>query len=45
VQSGNTIEEQVYLYESIKPLFANKPLMIVINKVDTVKLDEFDERH
>ncbi|KAG5677307.1 hypothetical protein PVAND_007076 [Polypedilum vanderplanki] len=40
---GHTLEEQVHLYESIKPLFANKPLMIVINKVDIIKLDELDE--
>lgn len=43
-QCGNTLEEQVHLYESIKPLFANKPLMIVINKIDIIKLDELDER-
>jgi nucleolar GTP-binding protein len=43
-QCGNTIEEQVNLYESIKPLFANKPLMVIINKIDIVKLDELDER-
>lgn len=43
-QCGNTLEEQIHLYESIKPLFANKPLMIIINKIDIVKLDELDER-
>jgi nucleolar GTP-binding protein len=43
-QCGNTLEEQVHLYESIKPLFANKPLMVVINKTDILKLDELDER-
>lgn len=42
-QCGHTIEEQVRLFESIKPLFANKPLMIVLNKVDIIKLDELDE--
>lgn len=31
---------QVKLYESIKPLFANKPLIIVANKTDIVSLDE-----
>ncbi|KRT85155.1 50S ribosome-binding GTPase, partial [Oryctes borbonicus] len=39
-QCGHTLEEQVMLYESIKPLFANKPLIIVANKTDIVKLDE-----
>lgn len=42
-QCGHTLEEQVRLFESIKPLFANKPLMIVMNKVDIVKLDELDD--
>lgn len=31
---------QVKLFESIKPLFANKPLIIVVNKTDIMKLDE-----
>lgn len=31
---------QVKLYESIKPLFTNKPLMVVLNKVDVTRLDE-----
>lgn len=31
---------QVKLFESIKPLFTNKPLIIVMNKVDIVHLDE-----
>lgn len=42
-QCGHTIEEQVHLFESIKPLFANKPLLMVINKVDIIKLEELDE--
>ncbi|KAL6259025.1 hypothetical protein P5V15_008947 [Pogonomyrmex californicus] len=39
-QCGHTLEEQVKLFESIKPLFANKPLIIVMNKADIVRLDE-----
>lgn len=39
-QCGHTLEEQVKLFESIKPLFTNKPLIIVANKIDIVKLDE-----
>lgn len=41
-QCGQTLQEQVHLFESIKPLFANKPLMIVLNKVDILKIDELD---
>lgn len=39
-QCGHTLEEQVSLFESIKPLFANKPLLVVMNKVDVQDLDE-----
>ncbi|CAO1316595.1 unnamed protein product [Diamesa tonsa] len=42
-QCGQTLEEQVHLYESIKPLFANKPLMVVMNKTDILRLDDLDE--
>lgn len=28
------------LFESIKPLFANKPLTVVANKADILRLDE-----
>lgn len=28
------------LFESIKPLFSNKPLMLVVNKVDILRLEE-----
>lgn len=31
---------QVKLFESIKPLFMNKPLVIVLNKADIVRLQE-----
>ncbi|XP_043285686.1 nucleolar GTP-binding protein 1 [Venturia canescens] len=39
-QCGHSLEEQVKLYESIKPLFTNKPLMVVLNKVDVTRLDD-----
>lgn len=39
-QCGHTLDEQVKLYESIKPLFSNKPLTVVLNKVDVLRLDE-----
>lgn len=28
------------MFESIKPLFANKPLIVVLNKVDILQLEE-----
>lgn len=31
---------QVKLFESIKPLFTNKPLIVVANKTDIIKLDD-----
>lgn len=39
-QCGHSLEEQVKLFESIKPLFTNKPLIVVINKVDVLELNE-----
>jgi len=36
-QCGYTIEQQVALFKSIKPLFTGKPLIIVINKVDVLR--------
>ena len=39
-QCGHTIEQQVALFESIKPLFANKPLLVVLNKTDVIRLEE-----
>ncbi|KAG5891666.1 hypothetical protein JTB14_020084 [Gonioctena quinquepunctata] len=42
-QCGHTLDEQVKLFESIKPLFANKPLIVVTNKCDIVKLDELPQ--
>lgn len=39
-QCGHTIDQQVALFESIKPLFTNKPLVVVLNKIDIIKLEE-----
>ena len=33
-QCGYTIAQQAALFHSIKPLFSNKPLMVVANKID-----------
>ncbi len=39
---GYSIAKQVALYHSIKPLFANKPLLIVANKTDLKKFESLD---
>lgn len=41
-QCGHSLEEQVKLFDSIKPLFTNKPLLVVLNKIDIIELDELD---
>lgn len=40
---GWSIEQQVALFHSIKPLFKGKPLLIVMNKTDIRKVEEVDE--
>ncbi|KAL1524146.1 hypothetical protein AB1Y20_019055 [Prymnesium parvum] len=39
-QCGYSIEQQVALFESIKPLFQGKPLVVAVNKVDVRKPEE-----
>lgn len=39
-QCGHSLEEQVKLFESIKPLFTNKPLILAINKIDILTLED-----
>lgn len=39
-QCGYTIEEQFKLLYNIKPLFTNKPFLVVANKTDILKPDE-----
>ena len=39
-QCGHTIEEQITLFTNIKPLFAKKPIICVMNKIDIVRPDE-----
>lgn len=34
---GYTIKQQVSLFESLRPLFSNKPLLLVCNKIDLVR--------
>jgi len=42
-QCGQTIEEQFHLFDSIRPLFANKPLVVVVNKCDIVQIEDTDK--
>ncbi|XP_044744495.1 nucleolar GTP-binding protein 1 [Coccinella septempunctata] len=39
-QCGHSLEEQIHLFESIKPMFVRKPLIIVVNKSDILSLEE-----
>src|SRR5690348_12179009 len=39
-QCGYSIKQQVDLFISLKPLFANKPVIVACNKTDVVKLDD-----
>jgi nucleolar GTP-binding protein len=41
-QCGFSIESQVKLFNSIKPLFANKSVLVVINKTDIIKIENLD---
>lgn len=40
---GYTLEEQISLFNNIKVLFTNKPLLIVLNKVDIRRLEDLSE--
>ncbi|XP_051857104.1 GTP-binding protein 4 [Antechinus flavipes] len=42
-QCGHNLEEQLKLFKNIKPLFANKPLIIVANKCDVKRISELPE--
>ena len=39
-QCGHSIEQQLHLFNTIRPLFANKPLLFVLNKTDIIRLSE-----
>lgn len=41
-QCGFSIEAQVKLFHSIKPLFANKSVMVVMNKSDIIKVEDLE---
>lgn len=37
-QCGYSIEDQFSLFRNIKPLFANKPIIVCVNKIDVMKI-------
>ncbi len=39
-QCGQGIEAQLQLFDNIKPLFTNKPLLVALNKTDILKLED-----
>lgn len=41
-QCGYTVEAQCQLFQSIKPLFANKPKFLVVNKIDVCRLEDLE---
>jgi len=41
-QCGYSVHAQMALFSSIKPLFANKLVFIVINKIDIMRLEDLD---
>ena len=43
LQCGHTLEQQKHLFDSIRPLFQNKPLIVVSNKMDVIKRSEFSQ--
>ena len=39
-QCGYSVLEQIHLYNTIKPLFKNKPVLVLFNKCDAKKVGE-----
>ena len=39
---GFSIPQQVALFNSIRPLFVNKPILVVLNKIDLIRPDNID---
>lgn len=42
-QCGHNLHEQAELFNNIRPLFANKPLIVCVNKVDIKKISDLTE--
>ena len=41
-QCGYSVAAQIQLFHSIKPLFANKPVVLVVNKIDIMRPEDLD---
>ena len=39
-QCGYSLKQQCELFNNIKPLFANKPLIVALNKIDTKRPED-----
>ncbi|KAI5295738.1 Nucleolar GTP-binding protein 1 [Ascosphaera acerosa] len=42
-QCGYSVHDQIKLFHSIKPLFANKIVFVVVNKIDVTRPEDLDE--
>ncbi|KAK3702869.1 hypothetical protein QZH41_014142 [Actinostola sp. cb2023] len=42
-QCGHSLEEQVELFNNIKPLFVNKPLIVILNKIDIIRPEDVSD--
>ncbi|CAL8109489.1 unnamed protein product [Orchesella dallaii] len=42
-QCGYNLQQQISLFNNIRPLFANKPLMFVLNKTDIIRMEDLPE--
>ncbi|KAL9035322.1 MAG: hypothetical protein Q9214_006636, partial [Letrouitia sp. 1 TL-2023] len=42
-QCGYSVQAQIQLFQSIRPLFANKIVFIVINKIDVMRPEDLDQ--
>ena len=42
-QCGYSILEQIHLYHTIKPLFKNKPVIVVFNKIDIKRVQDLTQ--
>jgi nucleolar GTP-binding protein len=40
---GQTIAQQISLFKNIKPLFANKPYLIVLTKIDLARFEDLNQ--
>ncbi|KAL8968808.1 MAG: hypothetical protein Q9183_002295 [Haloplaca sp. 2 TL-2023] len=44
-QCGYSVQAQIQLFQSIKPLFANKLVFVVINKIDIMRPEDLDPEY